>query len=159
MTLQVRPRSGMGDKKMYAPNRDIAWVTPDFTRVALEAMGEINWNADAYGPYLRDTNTTEEDLGKAAEALAKAYGLFCDDEIKSPLEALTKAGFFDTPTPAQVAIVYKVGQVFIGSFFVGIRDVLLKGEDKPASVAELIEAGRSLAVRLNGRPKEGASDS
>lgn len=150
MTLQLRPGGGSGDKRMYAPNRDLAWCFPQLAQIAFDAMGEADWET-WYGDYLRYAGATEQDIGNAAEKLAAAIGLFLDESIKSPHEALDKSGFLETNRAAQVASLAKIGQIIVGAFFIAIRDVTLYGEEKPAVIVDLENAGKELHRKFEER--------
>lgn len=139
--LQMRPSSG---GRAYSPTRDLAWNFPVLVKHALHQMGETDWEA-WFGDYLRHTNTTEEDLGKVAKAMALAFNYMLETDIKTPGEALQKAGFFDTPAPAQMAVCSKIAQVMVGAYFAGVRDALSQNDNAPPEVTALVAAGEEVA--------------
>lgn len=146
MPLQMRPYGGTG--RAYSPNRDVAWVFAQATQLALDSMAETDWE-DWYGDYLRHCQMTEEDLGKVAECM----GNFCkttieEVELKTPFEVLEKSGFFDAPYPAQLAVMAKLGQVFMGIYFAGVRDAMRTDDATPIEVEELCKAGKDIAERF-----------
>lgn len=146
MPLQMRPRGG---GLSYAPYRDIAHCFSGIAKVAVNQLDKTDWNY-LICDYLTAAGMTEEDLGKAAVALAKYINLCCNPDIKSPLEALQQAGFLDLPVPAQLALAAKLGEAFVGFFFnctreahaleeqqLGLDDLMVSAEAVCAQMSKL----------------------
>ncbi len=147
----MRPAAG-GDKRFYAPNRDIAHVFPTLINAALNTMGQEDLSKEPWlNDYLVYTGTTEQDLADAAIALANSIGNFTKDEIKTPFDALTQAGWFETKPGAQIAILARISQISIGAFFIGLRDITLENEEAPASVKEMVKTGEQLRNDIYSR--------
>lgn len=151
MTLQFRPKAAEG-APMYAPDRDIAHNFPELVRTAMYTLHPDALEAP-FRAYLAAAGVTDDDLCRAAVATAEGLRWMTDDETDSAAAALAKAGFFDLPFAAQVAVCCRIGQVLFGAFFVGVREVLEVGAPAPASIKNLCAEAADL-VRAAGTPKE-----
>ncbi len=128
------------DGRHYNPDRDLAYCSAHLVNRAmlgLDPEKQEPWVAN----YLKSQNLTNEDLVKAAEALAKYMNnTILDPEYKEPLDALTAAGFFDLPEAVQTITLAKIGQVYMSLFFTAIRDVTRDPyEEKPATVKSMTQ--------------------
>ena len=120
---QARPT---GETRWYAPARDITCFTPVAIRAALVKWPEDNnpyrsW-AGAYSP------TVDEDICKAAEALAAFCSEECIIEPKDYREALERCGLLELPRPVQMAIYASIADELLAAFWVSIRAATTKGE-------------------------------
>lgn len=151
MSLQVRPNGG---GLSYSPYRDISHNFSGIAKVAMNQLDQTNWNY-LLGDYLTQTGTTEEDLGKAAVALAEYVNNCCKPAIKSPEEALRLAGFLDLPVAAQVAVMTKLGESFTGFFFNCTREAHAL-EEVQLGLSELLESAQAVCQRLSKASHEQA---
>jgi hypothetical protein len=143
MSLQIRPSAGGPG---YAPYRDLAHNFIGLARVAMNGLGETEWN-DLVGPYLRFTGTTEQQLGQAAEAFAKAIALCHKPDVSTPAEALEQAGFLQLPTACQLAVAAKLGETMFGMFFGCLRDAL-RSDEVPAGLDDLLATAAQASQKM-----------
>lgn len=147
--MQLRPRGS--DDPFYSPERDLAYVTPHLVAAAMRQLDMVNWG------YLKDYfklyNLTESDLGEAARVVA-AYINGCTEDASDtkPAQVLERVGFFALPHPAQVAVMYVIGQQYMAAFFVCIRHVTHLGEAPPADLHVVVEAADLAATYMNLPP-------
>lgn len=149
--LQFRPRHNP-DGPAYSPQRDIAHIYAPMLQEVFQGLDEENWS-----PYFRSwferEGLTQDDLCGAVAIFLEAHRLFIRDrEVGSPADAFAKAG--EIPTPVWLALFARLGEVFMGGFFVGLRDVTYSGQSSNAEAdfSEMLAAGRELTYRLAGKP-------
>lgn len=118
MTVQMRSPT---DGRAYSPDGDIAHNFIDLLRRSFYGLEPHLWE-DWYGDYLKFKGATAEDLEKVALAMAQYIRHVGDPEVKDPLEALTKAGFFETNSAAQLAVMAKLGQILTCAYFTRFRE-------------------------------------
>jgi hypothetical protein len=153
--LQYSPRDG--DSRKYSPNRDIAYVFPQLCTAAIAGLDSDDLWKGGLGQYLRFRGVTIDDITKAATAFAEGIVLFTKYGMDSPRAALEQAGFFDTHEVAQDAIMMRLGQVFTGAFFTGIRDVTPMGGQPPVhrDIETLVYTSKEFARDIERRRAEG----
>lgn len=151
MTLQIRPSSSAPiNKRMYAPNRDLAYNFPGVVEACLDHLSQADWDT-WFGGFLQQAGVSQEDLAVTAKSLGDGFVNFADDNIKSAYEALDAAKFFDGHPAAQLAICAKIGQAMIATYFVAMRDVTLQGADAPVELKQLQESAANMLECLKHR--------
>lgn len=144
--LQMRHRGT--DDPFYAPHRDISYVTHHLAVRAVGQLDQINWGQ--LRGFFEANGVTEEQLGEGAKVLA-AFLNHCTDEVADtmPHQVLERVGFTTLPFPVQVALVYALGQQFMGAFFVCVREVTHKDEAPPLDMQAIVDAADASATYLN----------
>ncbi len=127
MIQQRIPKEAGGDGRWYSPDRDLAYAMPHLARAAMDQLSVERWDPE-FRSYFVASGVTEEDIGQAAQALALFIGYCADPSFADPRAALVKAGWFDCKSPAQIAILLKLGQIHLCAFFNAIRDVTFAGD-------------------------------
>lgn len=129
MTIGYRPQGSSGP--LYHPERDFAYITPTLMRQAIDNMSappnpEIE-------EWKKQNNITETDIIAAAEALAAAQRDFVSaaDPVSSLHQALHRRYYFALPLPVRLLLQATIGEVMIGAWFRGVREVSIKGEESP----------------------------
>lgn len=151
---QFRPKNG--DDRMYNPDRDLAWCYPSLIKAAIQGLddGKIGvW----YGDYLKAKGVTPDDLRQVVKTLSDSFQYFVNDEsVNSPEDALRKSGFLAVNPAAQLVLMARIGQVMLGAFFSGIRDVtemdLPPHPQIEGDLAAFVYAATQLGDFLNAAP-------
>ena len=155
-------RGSEGDSRFYSPNRDVAYCYVQMVTKALQQLDSEDTWAAWVGDYLRYTDTTVEDIGVSAQALADGIADFIGDlAIESPKDALEKSGFLSSNPAAQLVICAKIGQMFTGMYFNAIRDVTPMGGEPPVQkdlevlANEAARVAETLAEEITAAAVEG----
>lgn len=148
---QMRP-PGQPDAPAYAPGRDLAWIYVPALREAVEGLNKVNWTEEFKG-WPEAVGITEGDFAKGVTALCDAHTHFVgNSSVKEPMDALRLAGFLDVPSPVRVLLIYRLGLVILGGFFVSIRDVTRKDVPPPQieDIAKLVAVGKQITRAIHG---------
>lgn len=147
---QFRPKGSTGP--MYNPQRDLAYCYMPALEEAVKGL-----TVEAAPSWLKDiaveAEVTEDTLASAVQTLLNAHELFITDlAIREPAEALEKSGFLYLPPAVRILLLYRLGEVLMGGFFVAIRDVTRYGELPPDEVGleRGVAAGRVISEALAG---------
>jgi len=148
--MQVRPKSG--DKRYYAPNRDLAYIYAPAMREAISALDAVNWT-DETRELIEAMGVTEEDIGMAVQAITTAHRYFVNfPDIAEPDDALRRTNFYECHPGARYLVFGRLGAVLFGGFFVALRDVSpqadVTGQDR--EIAEFIAAGATVMHNISG---------
>jgi chaperonin cofactor prefoldin len=134
MSIGYRPKGESGPA--YHPDRDYAYVTPTLMAAAIAGMeaGDLpleiqNWKTE--------NNITEEEVGAAAMALARAQRDFVNaaDPVTSFEQALARRDFLDVRYPVRQFLFASIGRVFCAAWFAAVREVTKVNEESPAAGA------------------------
>ena len=138
---QFRPKGSTGP--MYNPQRDLAYCYMPALEEAVKGL-----TVEAAPSWLKDiaveAEVTEDTLASAVQTLLNAHELFITDlAIREPAEALEKSGFLYLPPAVRILLLYRLGEVLMGGFFVAIRDVTRYGKlrRRVGLDEELLQAG------------------
>ncbi len=134
-----------GSDKWYAPERDVVNLFPQLARTAFDQLAETDWKP-WFADYFRYAGLTEEELGKAAVALARFFKEAVDPDVADPRTALERAGWFELNPAAHVAVFMKLGQALTMAFWTGVRDVTT--DAPPTSLDSLQRAAAAAASAL-----------
>lgn len=145
MTLQMRPKSGVGQvvDVAYAPARDICYLYPNVVSQAEEMLYQPRFAA--LQAWLDAEGVTEQDRATVVET----YCLFLNAAHQNPEETIEdvmdRVGFSKIHPAAQVAFMFYIGTIMTGTFFKGIRDITpLEGDTTP-EVQRLVQTGQRAA--------------
>lgn len=130
MTVGFKPKDGNG--LYYHPERDFAYITPTLMKQAIENMSAPE--QPEYLEWKKANNITEAEINFAAVALADAQHDFIDgaDPVSSLQQALQRRKFFDLRTSVRLYMMAMIGEVMVGAWFKGVREVTQIGEESPA---------------------------
>lgn len=146
--MPVQMRLSKADDRLYSPDRDLAHCSVHLLHNACQGLDPTNqepWIKD----YLKANNVTDEDLGKAADVLAKYFNkAMLDPKNDQPFDALKAAGFFELPQAVQTIVCAKVGQTFMCAIFPSVRDVTASPDNPPFSVLTLAEAAEKVNKKI-----------
>jgi hypothetical protein len=145
--MQVRPRGT--NLPPYAPNRDLINIFRHACSLAFHGLGDANWRA-WMGSYLDHHQVTDEQLGRAAQALCEFFQRCCQMDDKLAGDSLKKSGFLDAPTPVQLVVMAAIGDAMTGLFWACIRDAQ-PANHVPAGALELSLAAADLVRRSQWR--------
>lgn len=149
--LQYKPRGG--DGPMYAPQRDLAHITPTLMQSAISRFDVENMEP-ALRAELTKHGISDEILLNAVRAFAESQRMYVyQPGIRGPHDAFAMTGFDQVPVVLQNIILATIGGVLVGAWFEAVRTVTIVGEETPAAqeVAALTSVGREL-VRRGGYP-------
>lgn len=129
MTVGFKPKDGNG--VYYHPERDFAYITPTFMKQAIENMSAPE--QPEYLEWKKQNNITEAEINAAAVALADAQHDFIDeaDPVSSLQQALQRRQFFNLRTEVRLYIMAMIGEVMVGAWFKGVREVTQVSEESP----------------------------
>lgn len=130
MAIGFKPKDSAGP--VYHPERDFAYITPTLMRQAIENMSAPP-NPE-FEEWKKANNITEAEIVLAAEALADAQNDFVNaaDPVSSLQQALYRRKYFDLPLPVRLFLQAMVGEVMLGAWFKGVREVSQVGQESPA---------------------------
>jgi hypothetical protein len=152
--LQARPK-GTNDP-FYAPHRDVAYLFPHLCAAAMRGLDAGNWEP-WYKDWLDHHGLTEDDLGDGAAKLARftnCAAAFAEHQMAP--QVLEYVGYFDLPKPVQFVIYAKLGQMLMGAYFRGIREVTHEGEAPPLDLKGIVDASTETANYMSmGRFRRG----
>ena len=123
LTPQVRPQGEKG--AWYAPARDLTVYLPQAISAALRRFDET---PDPYAIWDGDPKDLEEQLCKAAEALAVFCGESCVIHAASFMAAWEKAGLSSVEAKTRVIIMTAIAEELLAAFWVGIRGATTTNE-------------------------------
>lgn len=146
MSIGYRPKGESGP--LYHPDRDYAYITPTLMRMAIARLENLSDEAHAY---FTEHGITDEELGRAAEALARAQRDFVNaaDPVRSFEQALARRDFMDIRYPVRQLLFATIGEVFCAAWFEAVREVTKVNEDSPAAagMADFIAATQAFVGR------------
>lgn len=144
--LQIRPPGG---GPAYAPYRDLVNCFTQIARRAAYCL-EKDYREPWFDEFLKSTGVTDDDLCAAAVAVAQYINKCRLPELPSPVEVLEASGFSTLPSPAQLAILAKIGQVTMAMYYAVSRDAL-RADEKPLGLDSLLAEADKLQSELNSR--------
>lgn len=136
-------KSHDGTVRRASPVRDIAYFTPELL-VKLKDLLE-NRLSDSDIAY----------LGNDRDRLMEGFARLCTfvsnsivPSLRSPMEAITAAGFLDLPESVKRVVLEKFCIVLLGAFWAGIRSSVVLEEPVPVTIACLQEFGTKFLEAL-----------
>jgi hypothetical protein len=132
MSIGYRPKGESGP--VYHPARDYAYVTPTLMAAAIASMESKNTSEEVQAWKL-ETGITDDEIGLAAEALARAQRDFVNasDPVTSFEQALNRRDFTDIRYPVRQFLFAAIGQAFCAAWFTAVREVSRVNEESPAA--------------------------
>lgn len=131
------PRGGSRDP-YYVPERDLAHVGPAMVKGAMHAMEEPSWE-----PWLREFldrhGITYQSILDSQAPLLLAQALNRVIALDHPPAAMKAVGFDQLPPEIQLLFYARLGQVFLGAVWAGVKDVSRPDSDPPASFQEILD--------------------
>lgn len=134
--LSIRPRGG--DGPMYAPERDLAYITPTLMAAAMRTL-EPGYQDDELVRYCQQYGISDDVLGTAVERMAEAQHNFVSAfDVLTPAQALNLADFTELPYSVRNVVFAAFGRALVGAWFQAVRDVTHIGE-VPRAAGELAD--------------------
>lgn len=131
-----------GRKFMTNPVRDIAYFLP-------QLLPDLKTRLDATYLPVEDKKRLEE-WGLSAEDLLPTYAKLClffehalNSKIKTPIAAMTTAGFFEEPTVCQDIVLAAFAKQCVGACWAGMRSSI-REFDCPPIVSTLREMANDI---------------
>lgn len=141
--IQIRPQAG--DRRQYAPDRDVAHVFPGMIASGLELLVNAAWwpANDVKGKL----GTSDQDVVAVAEAIMRFTEAVHDSTVFDMPAALEKSGWLACDTGAKVLFLACLGYAVQCMYFHGARaaDLDDPGTARRKAVAELAKLVRSVA--------------
>ena len=145
--IQYRPSGS--DGKHYAPERDLLSCGPKILHLAMAAM-EPQWQEPWYRDFLKSNGIETGDLARAVMAFGRAMNSVMSSRDFSA--CLDKSGFTACKPAAQMAVLAKVGQSFIGATWSAVRqgnDMDIRTNDAMGDILRVAQQ----AVDMFANPK------
>ncbi len=146
-----RPKGA--DGPMYAPERDIAYITPTLMRAAIDMLDVSNRAPDTQ-EWIELCGIEESELDAAIVRFAEAqqYYVSNSNPVNSITEALQRTKFFEIRPAVRMVLLASIGEALSGAWFTAVRDVTNINEDAPVQreMVEFAEAAYNFSVR--GKP-------
>jgi|688.fasta_scaffold191175_3 hypothetical protein len=156
MSIGYKPKGSSGE--LYHPDRDYAYLTPTLMAAAIERMASSNL-PDEVKRWKEDNDITEDEIGAAAEALARAQRDFVNaaDPVVDLDQALRRRDFYAIRYPVRLLLTACIGEVFCAAWFTAVREVSKVGEHSPAEagMADFAATVRAFVLSNNGQPLDG----
>lgn len=144
--LQYRPRES-ADRRMYAPDRDLAYVAPAIIARVFEAF-----DTDAIHPDIKaamDAGELSMDtVGDIAKRLSQFTRMVPDVDVADFSEAWLKSGLDSVPERARTLFLSQLGMTFLSACFISMRDVTPAAGDLPADAMQFVDAVDKLCRKL-----------
>lgn len=147
--MEIRVKDASGRELMFNPARDIAHFWPYLVAAAVPGLEQVHWD-DSIRRIIGSSSLRETDLMLVLVRFVRFCERALDPSVKSPLDALSKVGFFQSPPEARAAFFYRLGVLSTGVWFDAIRRVVPEGSVHD-ELAALIRAGNELAEELQKR--------
>jgi hypothetical protein len=144
------------DNRVYAPQRDLAYLFPAAVREAFSSLDKDNWMG-YYAPILKAYGITEEMLAEGVRRFVSAFQFFVGDpDVKTFDDALERTDFFQVNSLVRIMIFERIGEVMTVGFFMAVRDVSRFGENPPQmmELADMAKAIHGFVRRLNGDSRQ-----
>lgn len=138
MVLQAR--MSPSDDRWYNVNRDLAHCFADVVREVAARLDDDRW--PVIGELCRANQVSDDDLAQACGAFCRFVVGACDDPRESMHTVLSRVGWFDLPSVAQVAYMAYLGTVVAGYFFAGVREATIGGQGPLLDCDDLRAFGR-----------------
>ncbi len=122
---QGRPRES-ADRRMYSPERDIAYLTPVLMQLTTNSFYK---GGTANGEFVGLTDSEQEQFSR----LVLAIGDFCKHFMRGERtfsEAMSDAGLSKFPRKLIYLWLAHFGHTVMSAFYYGCRDVMIKGVDE-----------------------------
>ena len=127
----------------YAPSRDIVYLLPStLTTITNRIYDRAN---PQLADYLDDHGVTQDMLVEGLVAYSTFIGLAESAPELSMAEASKQSSWDDLRRDVQVAVLYHVGVVMTGSFFLGAREAAGPEGSKVPTLAMFMDSARELA--------------
>lgn len=150
MPLQIRPQSGGLSQVAYAPARDIAHLYPNVIQHAENFLYEKR--TPALHEWIEREGVTEDELAETVRTFCVALNMAHQNPEDQWHDVLKKSGFEDQPEPAKIGFCYYIGTLMTTTFFMGLRDIVMLGDDTTPEIQRLGEAAEDMARYMNLGP-------
>lgn len=144
--LQIRLDSR--DPRWYNINRDIAYNFSHAIRLTASRLENAAWPALA--KILKEKGITDEDLGRACQALCLFVASSADNPKETMWQSLTRSGWDKVPEEAQIAVMAVLGTVMIGYYWSGVREATINGVGPAMDMDDLRSFGLQSSRLLSG---------
>ncbi len=137
---QGYPRDS-GDKRMYNPERDIAYLAPALMQLTTNSFYE---SGSAHGEFQSLTDEEQEQFSQ----LAIAIGDFCKHFMRGDRtfsQAMSEAGLNKFPHKLVYLWLAHFGHTVMSAFYYGCRDVMIKGvNEDPMPYDKIFDSAEEL---------------
>lgn len=147
--MEIRVKDASGRELMFNPARDITHFWPYLIAAAVPGLEPQHWD-DAIRKVVGSTSLRETDLMLVLVRFVRFCERAFDPAVKTPLDALNKVGFFQSPPEARAAFFYRLGVLSAGVWFDAIRRIVPEGSYHEEMEA-LIRAANEMAEELKKR--------
>jgi hypothetical protein len=133
--VSIQARMSQDDKRFYSVNRDLAH---NFGQIMMEVATrceEERWSV--LTSLLKDKGVSQEEVGKAIQALCRFVATQTDIKKESMGSCLARCGFLDLPTAAQAVVMAYLGTVVLGVHWAGVHEATISGEGPTMSYQNL----------------------
>lgn len=137
--MGLQARLSEHDDRLYNPGRDVAHCFGDVMREVAARLEDGKWAF--LNDLLKEKGVTQDQLGLACKAACEFVATATADKKEKMGPALARAGFWDVPELANVALCAVMGTVLMGYFWVGVREATLGGKGPCLTYQDLRAAG------------------
>jgi len=159
VSFNMQPSNSPGSK-MYAPDRDMAYLYPALLKEVFARLDEINWTSDMRAQF-EQAGITEVDLAATAKAFGEALRLFIRvPTVTDVVSALNRSGFLARSFVERQTMYAKIGESMTAGFFISAKQVTLQGMPSPMhhEYIDAIAAATAAYKRLAKVPQEPQTD-
>lgn len=142
---------------MYAPARDLAYLTPALLYSVARAFNEEYFRELVSVVAAAMHSTRDEawdELCRANDAYAQYAMSLCEDPAERVEDVLKRSGFTSLHPAAQVGYMAQLGQVVTGMLYQGVRDTTLSDAPRPSSLEDMLKIGHAARRALNGTDEQ-----
>ena len=141
--MSLQARMSQDDPRLYNPNRDVAH---NFDQVIMEVAKRCESGTwDALTALAKEKGLSDEDLGKACQALCR-FAAKEPEKGKSMPQCLAECGFLELPATARIIVA-----AYMGTVFPGIREATIQGQG-PAQTYKKLRWHGMMCAKLMTMP-------
>jgi hypothetical protein len=136
----LQARMSEGDARLYSPNRDVAHCFGGAIDELQQRVTAMKWLA--LREYLKKHGVTDEELGKAVQALSTFVATATHDKKENMNGTLQRSGWYELSDPAMIAVTSLLGTILMGYFWTGAKESTIGGVGPCLEYQDLQRAGR-----------------
>lgn len=146
----MQARMTQNDPRLYNVNRDVAH---NFDGVIQEVARSIETNRyKPLGVLAKADGVTDEELGRACQALCLFMGVQADEPKESMAQCLERCGFLAVHPTARVIVMAYLGNVTLGYHWAGVREATMSKAGPALTYKQLRWFGKAMTLAMSMPP-------
>lgn len=142
----MQARMSASDQRLYSPNRDLGHCFDAVIQEVAARCEAGQW--DTVVVLAKEKKVSDEELGRACQALCHFVVTQLDDRHESMSHCLARCGFLDLNPHARVIVMAHMGAVILGMHWAGVREATLGGVGPVLTYGRLRWFGRRFSLLM-----------